>query len=348
MKRSLLGFCFGIFLSLIVTSLAGENPIHILQVLVQSAFGSSYDIGLTLFYTTSYIFTGLSVAVAFHAGLFNIGAEGQLTMGVLAAAWVGAVFPNIPYPFAPILAITAAVIFGAVWGFIPGWLRAYRQSHEVIVTMMLNFIAAGIANYVVLNLIKNPNSQNPESALVGPGYYLAPHDWVQNIFTDSPANLSLLIAIVLAFTTHFILQKTRFGFELKASGSSDEASHFSGIESKRIRVLAMTLSGALASFVALNEILGSAGRFRIGFSVDYGFVGIAVALMARSQPLAILASAFLFGVLQKGASDMDIETMYITRDFGKVLQAILILSVVTFYYWNTQKVKQWILRKFKF
>ncbi len=345
MKKSFLGFIIGILISALLASFAGENPFHTIQVLFESAFGSSYDMGLTLFYATSYIFTGLSVAIAFHAGLFNIGAEGQLTMGVLAASWIGVLLPNLPYPLSTLVAILAALIFGAIWGFIPGWLRAYRKSHEVIVTMMLNFIAAGLANYVVLNLIKNPNTQNPESAPVGQNYHLLSHDFIQNLFTDSPANFSFIIAILVALLIHFVLDKTVFGFELKASGANEEAAHMSGIESKKFRMLAMTISGMLASLVALNEVLGSAHRFRIGFSVDYGFVGIAVALLARNNPLGIIFSGLLFGVLQKGASDLDIETEFITRDFGKVIQAILILSITVFYFSDLERIKKWMKRK---
>src|SRR5262249_46500019 len=153
----------GLALGLLVTKLAGENPVHVLTVLGKSAFGSRYDVGMTLFYTTPLIFTGLSVAIAFQAGLFNIGAEGQLTLGALAAAWVGIAFPNVPWPLAPIFAGVAAFAGGALWGAIPGWLKAKRGSHEVINTIMLNFIAAGLSSWVTLYLLRNTETQNPET-----------------------------------------------------------------------------------------------------------------------------------------------------------------------------------------
>src|SRR5204863_3415057 len=139
--------CLGLTLGLAVTWFAGENPFHVLRILVKSAFGSRYDLGMTLFYSTPLIFTGLSVAFAFHAGLFNIGAEGQLTLGALAAAAVGAVWPGLSWPAAPVFATGAAILAGTLWGAIPGWLRAKRGSHEVINTIMLNFIAVGLASY---------------------------------------------------------------------------------------------------------------------------------------------------------------------------------------------------------
>src|SRR5439155_8911021 len=153
----------GLCLGLAVTWIAGENPCHVFKILCLGAFGSPYDFGMTLFYATPLVFTGLSVAVAFQAGLFNIGAEGQLTLGALAAAAIGALWPRVPSPLAPILAGFAAILCGTVWGGIPGWLRARRGSHEVINTIMLNFIAAGLASYVALYVLKNPESQNPET-----------------------------------------------------------------------------------------------------------------------------------------------------------------------------------------
>src|SRR5882672_12368766 len=159
--QPLLAVIVGLAAGLALTWIAGENPWNVLRIIWRGAFGSGYDIGMTLFYSTPLIFTGLSVAVAFHAGLFNIGAEGQLTLGALAAAGVGALWPTCPSPLAPLAAGTGAFFAGMFWGAIPGWLRARRGSHEVINTIMLNFIAAGFSSYVTLYLLKNPESQNP-------------------------------------------------------------------------------------------------------------------------------------------------------------------------------------------
>ena len=165
--QPILPVVLGLALGLGVTWMAGENPWHVFIVLGKGAFGSGYDFGMTLFYATPLIFTGLSVAVAFHAGLFNIGAEGQLTMGALAAAVVGAIWPGLWSPLAPVLAALAAILGGTLWGAIPGWLRARRGSHEVINTIMLNFVAAGLSSYVALSVLKNPDSQNPETRPIG-------------------------------------------------------------------------------------------------------------------------------------------------------------------------------------
>lgn len=334
--RPLLGLILGLCLSLSLVSLAGENPIHVLEILMKSSFGSVYDLGLTLFYTTSFIFTGLSVCIAFHAGLFNIGAEGQLTIATLMAAWTGIYLNQIQPGMSPVLAIPLIILVaslsGALWGFVPGWLKSKRGSHEVIVTMMMNFIAAAFSSYIALNLIRSTESQNPETQSIPETMMFKNFDFIQKFFQDSPANLSLIVALALAGLLYLYLYKTIPGFELRASGKNETASNLSGINAQKIKIFAMTAAGMMSAMVALNEVLGSSGKFRIGFSADYGFVGIAVAILAKNNPLGIVFSALLFGVLQKGASDLDVETEFITRDFARIIQATLIFSVAAIYF----------------
>src|SRR5712671_4250479 len=313
----------GLCLGLAVTWIAGENPWHVFKILCLGAFGSSYDFGMTLSYATPLVFTGLSVAIAFHAGLFNIGAEGQLTMGALAAAAVGALWPRVPSPLAPILAILAAMAGGTVWGGIPGWLRARRGSHEVINTIMLNFIAAGLASYVALYLLKNPESQNPETPNIGPGYLI--HQF--GIFGGAPVSLALPVALLVAALVWLLLWKTTLGFEIRAVGQNEAAARAAGIDAGRIRIIALCAGGGIAGMVGLAEVLGNAGRFRVGFSPEYGFIGIAVALLGRNRPVGVVIAALLFGALHKGAADLDLETEHITREISLMLQALIILAV---------------------
>jgi ABC-type uncharacterized transport system permease subunit len=321
--QPLLSVLLGLIAGLLITAFAGENPMHVLSVLVKSAVGSPYDLGMTLFYSTPLIFTGLSVAVAFHSGLFNIGGEGQLAMGALAAAAVGILFPSVPWPLAPILAIIAAFAAGAMWGFIPGWLRAYRGSHEVINTIMLNFIAAGIASYVTLYLLKNPDSQAPETSAIAPVYAIAKLPFSG----DAPVNVSLVLALICAAGVSTFLWRTVLGFELRAVGQSEPAARQAGISPARMQVLAMMLAGGLAGLVGVNEVLGAAYRFKIDFSPGYGFLGIAVALLGRNRPSGVIAAALLFGALHKGTADLDIETENVTRDLSLIMQSFIILSV---------------------
>jgi simple sugar transport system permease protein len=321
--QPILAVALGLAAGLAVTWIAGENPWSVLRIICRGAFGSGYDIGMTLFYATPLIFTGLSVAVAFQAGLFNIGAEGQLTFGALAAAAIGAIWPNCPLILAPFVAGLCAVAAGGMWGAIPGWLKARRGSHEVINTIMLNFIAAGLASYVTLYLLKNPESQNPETRTIGGGYLI--HQF--GIFSPAPVSLALPLAILAACLVWLLLSRTTLGFELRAVGQSEPAARAAGIDAARIKIIALSLAGALAGLVGVAEVLGNAGRFKVGFSPEYGFMGIAVALLGRNQPLGVVASAFLFGALHKGAGDLDLETEHVTREVGLILQALIILSV---------------------
>ncbi|HUK83944.1 MAG TPA: ABC transporter permease [Verrucomicrobiae bacterium] len=321
--QPILAAAVGLALGLSFTWFAGENPWHVLRILGKSAFGSGYDIGMTLFYTTPLIFTGLAVAVPFQAGLFNIGAEGQLTLGALAAAAVGAVCPAVPWPVAPVMAGLAAFLAGTIWGAIPGWLRAKRGSHEVINTIMLNFIAAGIASYVTLYLLKNPDTQNPETRPVGAGYLI--HQFTMS--GGAPLSTALPLAIVVAGLVWILLWRTVVGFEMRAVGQNETAARAAGIDAGRMRILAMALAGGLAGLVGVGEVLGNAGKFRLGFSPEYGFMGIAVALLGRNQPVGVVAAALLFGALHKGTADLDLETEHVTREVSLILQALIILSV---------------------
>ena len=331
--QPILAVVVGLALGLSFTWFAGENPWHVLQILGKSAFGSGYDFGMTLFYSTPLIFAGLAVAVAFHAGLFNIGAEGQLTLGALAAAVVGALWPRLPWPAAPILAGLAALLAGTIWGAIPGWLRARRGSHEVINTIMLNFIAAGLASYVTLYLFKNPDTQNPETRQIGAGYLI--HQF--GIFGGAPVSTALPLAVLTAILVWILLWKTVIGYEMRAVGQSESAARAAGIDAGKIRIFAMALAGGLAGLVGVGEVLGNAGKFRLGFSPQYGFIGIAVALLGRNQPAGVVAAALLFGALHKGTADLDLETDHVTREVSLILQALIILSVSAEGLWSWMK-----------
>lgn len=313
----------GLGLGLGVAGIAGESPWHVLQILMKSAFGSPYDFGMTLFYSVPLVFTGLAVALPLQAGMFNIGGEGQLTLGALAAAATGIFFAELKWPLAPILAGGAAFLVGGVWGLIPGWLRARRGSHEVISTIMMNFIAAGLASWVTLYLLKNPESQNPETRSVGAGFLIS-H---LNGFGDAPVSSALFLAIGVVVMAYGFLWKSVTGFEIRALGQSEPAARAAGISASQTRMKVMFLAGGLAGLVGVTEVLGHAGKFRVGFSPDFGFIGIAVSLLARNHPLGILISALLFGALHKGSSDLDLETEKMTRDMSLILQSLIIFSV---------------------
>lgn len=321
--QPVLAVVLGLGLGLLVTKFAGESPLHVASILFKEAFDTPYEVGMAVFYATPLLLTGLAVAVPFQAGLFNIGAEGQLTFGALAAAAVGALFPSIPWPFAPLLAGSAAFGAGALWGAIPGWLRAKRGAHEVINTIMLNFIAAGLASWVTLYLLRNPESQNPETRAIGEGYRIANFAF----FDGAPVSSAVFVALAAAILVSVFLWRTVAGYELRAVGSNESAARAAGISGARARIVAMALGGGLAGLVGVGEVLGNAGRFKMDFSPGFGFIGIAVALLGRNRPLGIFFAALLFGALHKGAGDLDLETENVTRDLSYILQALVILSV---------------------
>jgi simple sugar transport system permease protein len=217
-----------------------------------------------------------------------------------------------------------------MWGAIPGWLRARRGSHEVINTIMLNFIAAGLASYVTLYLLKNPDSQNPETRPIGLGYVIPQF----GIFGGAPVSAALPLALLAAGAVWVLLWRTPLGFELRAVGQSEPAARAAGINAARIRIIALSLAGGLAGLVGLGEVLGNAHKFRVEFSPDYGFIGIAVALLGRNQPVGVVAAALLFGALHQGAAELDLETDHVTRELSLVLQALIILSVSADGLWN--------------
>ena len=334
--QPILAVAAGLGLGLAATAIAGENPWHVLVILARGAFGSGYGLGMTLFYSTPLIFTGLSVAVAFQAGLFNIGAEGQLTLGALAAAAVGAVWPGLPWPLAPVLAGVAALAAGMLWGAIPGWLRARRGSHEVINTIMLNFIAAGLASYVALYVLSNPDSQNPETRPIGAGYCISQYA----VFGGAPVSAALPLALLAAVAVWLLMSRTVLGFEMRAVGQSEAAARAAGIDPGRIQILALALAGGLAGLVGVGEVLGNAQKFKVGFSPEYGFMGIAVALLGRNQPAGVVAAAMLFGALHKGAADLDMETEHLTREVSMIFQALIILSVSAEGVWNWMSARR--------
>lgn len=331
--RPLLATLVGLGLGVAATAFAGENPLTVLGLIFTGAFGSSYDLGMTLFYATPLVFTGLAVALPFHAGLFNIGAEGQLTMGALAVAALGALVPGL----GPVTALAAsalvAALAGALWGAVPGWLRAYRGGHEVISTIMLNFIAAGISGWVVLYIIKSTDSQNPESARIGAGYILAKIA----SFDGAPVTVASWLALAIALVLWALLARTARGFEITASGANPDAAKASGIDVAKTRVFAMAAGGAVAGLVGLAEVLGNAERFRIGFSPDYGFIGIPVALLARCHPAGVVLGALLFGALQRGTSGLELETDHVTRDLSSIIQALVILCVSVEGFWTMRR-----------
>ncbi|CUX28002.1 MULTISPECIES: ABC transporter permease [Agrobacterium] len=308
----------------------GESPLAALRLLIEGALGRGDAIGFTLFYTTSFIFTGLSVAVAFHAGLFNIGSEGQAYIGGLGAALVALALDRyVPWYVTMPFAVIGAAFFGAAWAFIPAWLQAKRGSHVVITTIMFNFIAAALMVYLLVNVLIVPGKMAPETRTFLPGGQLPKLDWLMALFGlklgPAPFNVSFLIALVMCFLVWVLIWRTKLGYEMRTLGVSPSAAIYAGIPYSRTVIIAMLISGGLAGMMALNPVMGASARLQVEFVGGAGFVGIAVSLMGRSHPLGIIFSALLFGILYQGGADLSFEMPNITREMIVVIQGLVIL-----------------------
>lgn len=312
----------------ILILLIGDNPIQTYRLMFGSALSWPDGIGYTLFYATPLIFTGLAVMVAFRCGLLNIGAEGQLYVAAFATAWVGITFANRSAWLLIPLCFIAAIVAGGVWGAIPGILKARFGSHEVINTIMLNFIAVALISYFTQYHYRIPGDPIMETAPIGTGAHIARlGKFIPGFPERIPLNLAFVLALLCCVLVYLFLWRTKWGFELRSTGTNASAAEYGGISVRQQIVIAMTISGALAGMVGINEVLGYRHRYYDGFSDNYGFTGIAVALLGRNHPVGVLIAAFLFAILQRGGIPVDAFTEHVTKDIVQVLQATIILFV---------------------
>ncbi|MCW5878389.1 MAG: ABC transporter permease [Anaerolineales bacterium] len=268
-----------------------------------------------------YIFAGLAVALGFRAGLFNIGAEGQLFIGAITSVYVGFALTGLPAIIHLPLALGAGALGGALWGFIPGWLKAKTGGHEVINTIMMNYIAFRLSEYLLRGPLQRPGSTNPISPFIEASAQLPR-------FFDSPIrfHLGFFIALAAAYGVYWLLFKTRIGFELRTVGANPKAARYAGMNIVWVTVLAMSLSGALAGMAGANEVLGLNYNLAPAFSSGYGFDSIALALIGKSHPLGVVLAALLFGTLRNGALQMQIAAN-VPVDIISVMQALILAFI---------------------
>jgi simple sugar transport system permease protein len=324
---------FSVAAALVVAGLVvigiGESPLEATALLLRGALGSTEGISFTLYYATNFIFTGLAVAVAFHAGLFNIGAEGQATIAGIFAALACLWLAPLPGVLLVPLAILAAAAGGGLYGLIPGWLQATRGSHVVITTIMLNFIAATLLVYLLVETIGKPGSMQPETpefpkqALLTPIHVLLAPLGVR--LPSTPLNTAFLLALAALVAVWALIFRSRLGYAIRTVGANPKAAAYAGISPARITMVAMAISGALAGGLAVNEVMGAQHRLVLDFTAGYGFVGIAVALMGRGHPVGVALAALLFGVLYQGGAELSFDKPTITRDMVVVIGGVIIL-----------------------
>lgn len=331
LARSLVIPLLSVFTALVVSgiiiALTGGNPFLAYLGLWQGAFGSPRAVSETLVWTTPYIFAGLGVALAFKGGLFNIGADGQLVVGAVAAAWIGYFLPRtLGFDLPPVihlpLTILGGGIAGGIWGAIPGYLKARFGANEVINTIMMNYIALLGASYLLNGVMKDPSPSNvlARTPLIALSARLAP------LVADYRVHWGLILALIAAVAVWFLLHRTTLGFSIRTVGASPDAARYSGINYRRIIVTTMALSGFLAGLAGTVEVVGLNYRHDLSFSSGYGFDSITVALLGHNEPLGVVLSSLLFGAMRNGASRMQFMAQ-IPVDIISVVQALILLFV---------------------
>jgi simple sugar transport system permease protein len=341
----LLNLAVALVVAGLVVMIIGERPFEALSILITGALGSLKGWGYLLYYATNFTFTGLAVAVAFHAGLFNIGGEGQVYVAGLGAGIVGLGLEFLPWPIVLPLAILACMGFGAAWAFIPAYLQAKRGSHIVITTIMFNFIAASTMVYLINNVFRPAGRMAVESReitnVVMPTFREIGRELGLRL-PNTPLNVTVFLAAAAAWAVWYLLWRTKLGYEIRAVGSNTNAAIYAGIKPDRIIIFAMLISGGLAGLMAVNEILGVQHRLVLEFAGGAGFVGIAVALMGRSHPVGVVLAAMLFGLLYQGGAELSFAKPAITRDMIVVIQGLVILFMGAL----EQAFRPWLTRLF--
>jgi ABC-type uncharacterized transport system permease subunit len=301
----------------------GQAPGVVWRTLLEGTWGNSYGFGQVLYKATTLTCTGLAVAVGLRAGVFNIGAEGQLAAGGFGAGLAGLLLPaGTPAVIAVTFCVLAAVAAGAV-GSVPGILRARFGAHEVIVTIMLNFIVLALLNYFVSAKLHVPETLHTPEIHAGAVPRLSA---AFSAFHGSAANWTLLIVLLAAWLVWWFLFRTRAGYELRAVGLQPDAAEYAGIRAGRVWFGALTMSGALAGLGGINFVLGYKNYYEDGFTGGAGFLGIAVALVGRNNPFGVVLAALFFATLSQGG--LAINAM-VPKQIVEVLQGIVILAVAT-------------------
>lgn len=302
------------------------RPVLAYAGLLQGALGSPQALSETLVWATPYIFAGLAVALAFKGGLFNIGAEGQLALGALAAAWVGFALPALLGPLPGLLhvplAILGGALAGALWGAIPGWLKARTGGHEVINTIMLNYLALLLSSYLLNGPWKDRNPLNviAQTPNIAESARLAP------LFEGYRVHWGALLALLLAAVVGWLIWKTTLGFEIRTVGANPSAARYAGMGVGRTMVLTMALSGLLAGLAGAIEVTALNFRHTLSFNIGYGFDAITIALLGKTHPAGVVAAALLFGAMRNGATRMQFLTQ-VPVDIISVIQALVLLFV---------------------
>jgi simple sugar transport system permease protein len=311
----------------IIIWFVGGDPFLAYKGLIQGSWGSKKAISETFIWATPYILAGLAVALAFNGGLFNIGAEGQLAVGATCTALVGYALPvwlgfDLPIYIHLPLALIAGMIGGGIWAAIPGALKAYTGAHEVINTIMMNYIALNTISYLMNGVMKDRSPTN----VIARTPLIAESARIPPIFDGLRLHWGFILALAVAFLIWWLLNKTTLGFEIRTVGLNPDAAKYAGINVKRIIILTMAFSGMLAGLAGSVEVTGLNYRHELGFSIGYGYDAIAIALLGRSSPLGVVLASLLFASMRNGATRMQFLTQ-LPVDLISMIQALILLFV---------------------
>lgn len=303
----------------------GKDPFEVMQKMFGEVFGTGYGVGQAIFKATPLIICGCGLAFCFQASLFNIGAEGQLNLGVFVMSIVAYMFDD----YLGIIILPIAVVLGfavsAFWGFIPAYIKIKRGVSEVITTIMMNFISLALINYFLIEFLAVKSTIRTEKIL--DVINIPKLSVFSDYFEGSSANLTFLFAILLAAVTYFIFYKTSFGYKLRAVGLNPKASRYLGINTNKMTIIAFMIGAGITSLVGLNFVFGYKGYYEYGFSNNLGFTAIAVTLLAKNNPIGIIFTALLFGIMDYGG--LSVNTL-VPKEIMLVFQALVILSILSF------------------
>jgi len=327
-KANIISISISIALTFLITVLVllviGKNPFEVFSLMFSDVFGSGYGLGQTLFKATPLIICGSGLAICFHASLFNIGAEGQLNAGSFVIGLVAYYLSGLPFFVAIPAALICGFIVSGLLGLVPAIIKVEKGVSEVITTIMMNFIILALINFFLIDFFAVKSTVHTEK--ISDAVMIPKFSDFMPMFQGSSLNFVFVFAILIAVAAYFFIYKTRFGYEIRAVGYNDTASKYIGIKINKIILSSFFIGAGLTSFVGMNFIMGYKGYYEFGFSNNLGFTAIAVALLAKNNPIGVIFSALLFGFLDYGG--LTVNTI-VPKEIMFVIQGIVILTILS-------------------
>ncbi|WP_440897680.1 ABC transporter permease [Amphibacillus sp. Q70] len=339
-SRSLFPIILALIIGYFIILFSGFNPNEAYLQLIRGSLSSSSQILNTLFAATPILLTGLATTISFKAGLYNMGAEGQLYLGGFAAAYVGFTLQGLSPLIHIILALLAGIVVGALFAFIPAILRAYLKVDEMVSTLMLNYVAILFTTWLASYPFRAPGASNPETVSV------ANSAVIPRIFSGAQLHYGFCIALLVFVIVYIMLKKTTLGYEIESIGKNPDFSGFVGINVSKKIVIIMVISGIISGLAGSIEILGTHGKFASGFSPDYGWTGLTIALIGNLHPVGVLLGSILFGILKTGGSTMEIMTG-VPRSIILVLEGLIVIFLTVNLFNNRSPIFNKFRKKFQ-